>query len=243
VNKFLLSASAVAALALAGVFAANVSAQANKPAAAQPAASNAPHKVALIDMAYVFKTYEKFNNLRDDLKVEVQQGEETAKAKAEALKNLQAKMKTFQESSPEYTQTEQQLAKASAEFESFRRAAQRDFLKKESQIYHTVYMDVSDMVRKYAEHFNYTLVIRFNREDLEIDNPQKLIEGMNRQVVFFREEDDITDAVTDALNIQFKKQAGGATARPATPPGPKPTTSGTRPAPQTGGNPPRNQPR
>lgn len=231
-NKFLLSASVVAALTLVGLYAANVSAQATKPAtgaAAAPAATNAPHKVALIDMAYVFKNYEKFNNLREDLKAEVAQGEESAKKMAEALKNLQAQMKTFQESSPEYTRAEQQLAKQSAEFEAFRRAAQRDFLKKESQIYHTVYMDTADMVAKYANHFNYTLVMRFNREELDTDNAQKLIEGMNRQVVFHRPEDDITDPVTDALNRQFKQQASGAT---------KPATAAPRTA-----TPPRTPPR
>ena len=242
-NKILLSASAVAALALVGLYAANVSAQGSKPAAAQPSAtSTAPHKVALIDMAHVFKTYEKFNNLREDLKVEVTQGEETAKAKAEVLKNLQAKMKSYQETSPEYSQTEQQLAKLSAEFETFRRAAQRDFLKKESQIYHTVYMDVADMVKKYAEFYKYTLVIRFSREDLDTDNAQKLIEGMNRQVVFYREEDDITDAVVDALNRQFGKQATGGAARPAGTTGANPSpTNGNRPAPRTA-TPPRNPP-
>jgi outer membrane protein len=233
VKKILLSASAVAALALVGLYAANVAAQATKPAAGAAAgASTAPHKVALIDMAYVFKNYEKFNNLREDLKAEVSQGEETAKKMAESLKTLQAKMKSFQESSPEYTQYEKELAKQSADFEAFRRAAQRDFLKKESQIYHTVYMDTADMVAKYATHFNYTLVIRFNREELDTENAQKLIEGMNRQVVFHRPEDDITDPVTDALNRQFKG-AGAAAPR---------STTTNRPAPTTA-QPPRTPPR
>jgi outer membrane protein len=231
VNKFLLSASAVAALAIT-LSASSVFAQASRenkpatpaasaPAAGATAASSAPHKVALIDMAYVFKNYEKFNALREDLKAEVTNGEEQAKQKAEVIKNLQAKLKSFQENSPEFTKTEEQLARATADFEAFRRAAQRDFLKKESQIYHTVYMDVSDLVKRYAEHYNYTLVMRFSREELDTENAQKLIEGMNRQVVYFRTEDDITDVVTDVLNRNYKNAAK----TPATPGSAAPRTS------------------
>jgi len=231
VNKILLSASAVAALAFAIVTAQAQSGKPDKTAAA-PAASTAPHKVALIDMAYVFKNYEKFKVLREDLKAEVEESENVAKNKMQALKTMQEQMKAFTENSPEYTQREAQLAKASAEFEAFRRSAQRDFLKKESQIYHTVYMDVGDLVKKYAQHYNYTLVMRFSREELDTENAQKLIEGMNRQVVYFREEDDITDTITDVLNRNFKPTPT-STQKPPTSTGttPKPngTANGTRP--------------
>lgn len=236
-NKFLLSASAVAvATILAGSAAAQEKSgtrPATSGAAATPATDTLPHRVALIDMAYVFKNYKKFEVLREDLKAEVTAGEEIAKAKAEEIRNLQAKMKTYTETSPEYSKAEGELAKKSAEFEAFRRAAQRDFLKKESQIYHTVYMDVSDLVAKYAKHYNYTLVMRFSREDLDTENAQKLIEGMNRQVVYYRDQDDITDEVTDVLNRQF-----GTAAAPARPSNPPTTTGANRPpATNTGARP------
>lgn len=170
-------------------------------------ASTAPHKIALIDMAHVFKNYEKFTRLREDLKAEIQASEEEAKSRAMKLQEMQQKMKTYTETSPEFTAAEQQLAKASAEFEAFRRAAQRDFLKKESQIYHTVYLDATDAVAKYAKYYKYNLVLRFNREELDTENAQKLIEGMNRQVVHFEPENDITLSVTDYLNKRYAQTA------------------------------------
>ena len=45
--------------------------------------SNAPHKVALVDMAFVFKNYKKFEVLREDLKEEIQASEGEAKSRAE----------------------------------------------------------------------------------------------------------------------------------------------------------------
>lgn len=211
-KKSILSALAVAAVLSCLGVAWSQQGAATGGAAAPAKSSSAPHKVALIDMAHVFKNYSKFSMLREDLKAKIQVSEDEAKQRATALQELQAKMKNFKENSDDFNAAEQQLAKASAEFEAFRRAAQRDFLKEESQIYHTVYMDVADAVAKYANYYNYTLVIRFNSEELDTDNAQKLIEGMNRQVVFHRAEDDITLSVTDYLNKKFGATAGKPTA-------------------------------
>lgn len=210
-NKLVLSASAVALMSAVLLVPTPGYSQATGAAPAA-AASSAPHKIALIDMAYVFKNYEKFTRLREDLKAEIQASEEEAKTRAMNLQEMQQKMKAFTDSSPEFTAAEQQLAKASAEFEAFRRAAQRDFLKKESQIYHTVYLDATDAVSKYAKYYKYNLVLRFNREELDTENAQKLIEGMNRQVVHFEPENDITLSVTDYLNKKYTQTAGAPAA-------------------------------
>lgn len=214
-NKYVLSASAVALVTAVLSFPGQAFSQgAGTTAAPAAPAANVPHKIALIDMAYVFKNYEKFSRLREDLKAEIQVSEEEAKSRATGLQEMQAKLKTFAEASPEFNAAEQQLAKSSAEFEAFRRAAQRDFLKKESQIYHTVYLDVTDAVSKYAKYYKYNLVLRFNREELDTENAQKLIEGMNRQVVHFEPENDITLSVTDYLNKKFSQTASAGAAAP-----------------------------
>lgn len=174
-----------------------------------------PHKVALIDMAVIFKQYKKFEVLREDLKAEIEQSEVKAKDMAGNLQGLQQKMKTFKEGSAEFTAAEKQLATASAEFEAFRRSAQRDFLKKESEIYHTVYLEVTDAVAKYADFYKYTLVLRFSSEELDRDNPQGLIQGMNRQVVYFKAENDITQPVLKFLNGRFAGPQTGTAPRSA----------------------------
>lgn len=172
-------------------------------------ADTRPHKVGLIDMAHVFKNYEKFEYLREDLKLKIAESETQAKQMAENIKNLQTQMKGFKEGSEEFGEVEQRLAKASAEFETFRRSTQREILKEESAIYHQIYMEVADAVKKYSKYYGYTLVLRFNREDLNPEDPQGLIQGMNRQVVFHQEEDDMTNSVLSHLNDKFKETNGG----------------------------------
>jgi outer membrane protein len=203
VKKVIVSASVIALLA--GVLA--LTGDAWSQQGKKEDAPSIPHKVGLIDMAFVFKNYKKFETLREDLKVEIAESEEKAKGMQKETAELQQQMKSFQEGSVEYTKVEKQLVQKAADFENFRRQMSREFLKKESQIYLQVYNEVSKTVEKYAVHYKYTLIMRFNREDLDTENPQQLLQGMNRQVVYYRGDDDITTPVLEALNKKFKTNA------------------------------------
>ncbi len=207
-KKLLASVTVLAIVGSFVCFSETASAQTASPANAK----TAEHKVGLIDMAHVFKHYEKFSALREELKSEIQQSDGKAKAMAERIQSIQKEMQDFKQGSPEYLAREKQLAQAASDFEAFRKVAQRDFLRKESRIYHTIYMEVTDTVKKYAKIYNYTLIMRFNREGLDTDDPKKLIQGMNRQVVFHRADDDITLSVLDYLNRSYKPKASAAKA-------------------------------
>jgi len=211
VKKVIVSASAVAVL-VAGLTLAGSARGQNTKGAGAAEADQVPHKVGLIDMAYVFKKYTKFDNLRDGLKAEISKSEEQVKLAAKQLNDLQTKMKTYKEGSEEYKGVEQVLLKKSTEFETFRKSQQREFLRQESQIYKTVYMEVSALVQRYAKTYQYTLIIRFNREDPEAsENPQEVMQRMNKQVVYYREDDDITESIVEALNQRYAKKAGATT--------------------------------
>ena len=197
--------------------------------ATAPAAG--PHQVGLIDMAQVFKEYEKFKTLSDGLRAEVEASDEEAKAKIEELQTIQAQLTsgTLTEGSAEYTALEQSLVTKSAELETFRKMKQRDFLRSEADIYKTVYLEVQDAVQKYARYYKYTLIMRFNRDKVEdAENPQEIIQSMNRPVVFHRAEDDLTDPILNFLNGEYRKTAG-RTAPAGTAPATATRTNATRP--------------
>lgn len=176
----------------------------------QGAAEPSVHKVGLIDMAEVFKEYEKFKTLRESLQAEIEKSEATAKAMIADMQKLQEQAQSgqFKQDSPQFKNLEQQLITKKSELEAYRASQQREFLRKESEIYKQVYLETQDMVEKYAQHFKYTLVMRFNRASVEdAENPQEVIQSMNRQVVFHRQGDDITDAVLRALNDRYSQSA------------------------------------
>jgi outer membrane protein len=214
VKKIILS---VAAMAMIAGLAAGYGLS---PAAAQGDAAPAVAKVGLIDMAFIFKNYKKFDALREDLKNEITQSDTTAKQMQAKLKGMDEQLKLMKAGSPDFAAKEKQLLTAKAEFESFVKGAQREFIKKESQIYKQIYLEVTDAVNMYAKHYQYTLIMRFNREEVEgTDEPQDVLQRMNRQVVYFRDENDITSPVLKYLNKQYGVDDSAPAKAPVTPTG------------------------
>lgn len=194
--------------------------QAGQGAAAGRAAaaeeSTGPHKIGLIDMARVFKEYKKFEDLRDKLKAEYDAVQSGGQGKAQQMQKLQEEMKQFEQGSQEYTDREQQLVKMNAELQAFGRSAQRDLMRKESELFRDVYDDALAAVKLYAEYFNFTLVLRFDSSGFDSDDPQQVLETLNQQVVYHRNGDDITMKIIKYLNGQYESQQKAApqTARP-----------------------------
>lgn len=192
-------------------------------AAAQPADS--PHKIALIDMGRVFKEYKKFDALREDWKAELTTNENSAKELAQKIQKITEQMKTFKSGDEKFISLEKEQTRMAADFESFRKNSQRDLMRKEADIYKTVYLETMEVVEKFAQHYGYTLVMRFNSENVEGEDLQKLQVGLNRVIVYHRSEDDLTDGVVTHLNRLYEKTtksgagAGSSVPREATKPG------------------------
>lgn len=178
------------------------------------ATDNTPHKVGLIDMAFLFSKYSKFEALRADLKAEIESADASLKARLEKIKGLQAEMKDLVPSSKDYTDREKQITEMAASAEAERKNLQRKFMREETKIYQTCYREVLDAVNKYAGIYKYTLIIRYSRDEAaEGDDPQKVMQALQRQVVFNRPDDDITDSVLRYLNREYKGTAAAPTPR------------------------------
>ena len=209
-KKLLMSVSAAALCASVALSLAPASAQ--QPAAA--AKSAVQHQVGLIDMAHVFKNYDKFKTMTKSLQEEAQGAQKKADAMIEEMKSLQAKITSgdLQEGSPDYVRIESQLLKMQTDLETYRKVSQRDFLRKEADIYKTIYLEVQQAVNDYANYYKYTLILRFNRQEVaEAENPQQILNNLGRQVVYYKKQDDVTQPILDYLNDEFKKNGGVAT--------------------------------
>ena len=100
---------------------------------------------------------------------------------------------------------------AKGEFEAFRAATQRKLARRESEMFKIIYAYTTMMVKKYAEYAKYTIVVRFDRKDIDENTaPAEAVQRMNKQVVYHRAEDDITDVVLSTLNKQYEGSPGAA---------------------------------
>jgi Skp family chaperone for outer membrane proteins len=204
--------SSAAALVAAGMFFAPTRSFAQTSAAPKQVA----HQVGLIDMAHVFKNYDKFKAQTQALQEQIKAADEQAKAQIEGMKKMQERMTSLQQGSPDYSNLETQLISAQSKLETFKKKSQLDFLRAEAEIYKTVYLEVQTAVQQYAGVYKYTLIMRFNRNPVEnADNPQEIIQSMNRQVVYHRGEDDLTDPILNYLNDKYAKSGGAPAVSPA----------------------------
>ena len=216
-KKLILSASIVVCMVGLGLALNNAWGQ----GATKTAVEQVPHKVGLIDMAFLFSKYTKFEALRNDLKAEIESADGALKVRLEKIKGLQAEMKELVPNSPQFVAREKQITEMAGAAEAERKNLQRQFMREETKVYQTVYREVLDAVNKYAAIYKYTLIVRYSRDDAEVgDDPQKVMQALQRQVVFNRPEDDITDAVLNYLNKQYKPTAV-APVRGAAKPDPK----------------------
>ena len=167
-----------------------------------------PHKIALIDMAKVFKKYDKFNDRRAVLKQEIAKSDAQARAMAKQGQTISDQMKstTLKKDSPTFLDLEKQLSEIKSKLRSFQEVQRTRFLRMESQLYREIYVEVIDVVQRAAEAWGYTLVLRFNNKPLDESDPKGVITSLNKQVVYHRPNDDITGPVIDFLNKKYTAQ-------------------------------------
>lgn len=182
----------------------------NTASAQQPAATAAAsaHQVGLIDMAHIFKNYEKFKAETQGLQGAAEQAEAKAQAMVTEMKNVQGQMQGLTPGSADYNAKEATLIGLQTKLQTFQQVERRDIVRKQAEVYKKIYVEVQSAVSMYAKHYEYTLIMRFNREELEAaGDPQKIIQGMNRQVVWHRPQDDLTDPILNYLNNEYSKTA------------------------------------
>ena len=191
-----------------------------KPAAAAPAAATTV-KIGLVDMARVFKEYKKFEDMRAALKAEMEIALAEAKKIAATAEKVKEELKLLKQGSAEFIKRESDLAQLSSDFETKRKIANVQYQRKEAEIFQKIYVDAVAVIKLYAEHFQYSMVMRFNSAELDKNNQASVVNGLNKLVIYHLPQDDITDAVIDYLNRKY------APTKPAVP---RTATPGTGPA-------------
>lgn len=164
-------------------------------------------RVALIDMAYVFKNYRKFNDLRESLKAEIESADRDAKHLYREIQGLEAAIKSMKAGTAGFRETENKLSRLRSRHEAFRSKCQKEFLRKEARIYKRIYLEVTTVVEDYARSRGCPLVIRFSRDGVErVVDPQTILQRMNRLIVFHERDCDITDSVLRRLNDTYERE-------------------------------------
>jgi Skp family chaperone for outer membrane proteins len=187
--------------------------------AARPAA--AQQSIALIDVSYIFKNHVRFKGQMEDMKADVERAEQQVKTERDAIQKLGERLQDYRKGTPDYKQLEEELAKRQADLSVMVTLQKNEFLQREAKIYHNVYQEIFQATNYYAKQNGYDIVLRFNGDQVDAERPDSVLSFINKPVVWYRDQLDITPMVLAELNrnaVAPRTADGGASpARQAVP--------------------------
>jgi Skp family chaperone for outer membrane proteins len=176
-----------------------LTAEAQRPAAqgVQPQGG-----VALLDVSRVFKNHDRFQQMMAQMKTDVQAEEEAVKKEKETIGGLVEQLKGLKAGSPDYKQLEQHIATRQADLNVNLSLRRKEFLLREAKIYHGVYQELQQEVQSYAARAGIAIVLRYNGDPVDAENPEDVLRDINKPVVSFAPGVDITDAIVQQIRYR-----------------------------------------
>lgn len=201
----LLSAATTATLTAAALFLGNASAQ------APPRGGNAgPGNVALVDVQYIFKNHHRFKQQMEEMRKDVEAAEAQVKQKTDRIRQMAQQLDKMTKGTLEYKRLEQQITEEQTGLAIQVRKQKREFLEREAKVYHNAYKEVWQEVDYVCKSQGISLVLRFNGDPADGDNPEEVLRDINKPVVWYRQGLDITPIVLQGINRDSRGGSGPA---------------------------------
>ncbi|MEL7496811.1 MAG: OmpH family outer membrane protein [Planctomycetota bacterium] len=156
-------------------------------------------KVAIVDIGKVFKNHPVFSQQLESLK---QQADQFKSASIKAQQDLVVKaegLKRFKAGTPDYIAAEAKLAQESAAMEVEQRNKMRDMMLSEAKLHYDTYQQVAQLIDQYCDTQQIQLVLRYNSEAMDANNPSSVMLRVNSSVIYHNPNNDITDLIIGQL--------------------------------------------
>jgi Skp family chaperone for outer membrane proteins len=170
----------------------------NRPAGS---ASSYDTRVALVDLAYVFKKYDKFNRLSEQMKADVKAKEAQVNQAQQEIKQIMEQRSQLAPDSTTAKEKDALIVQKRTSLEVMTNSLRQEFTQREATIYHQTYQEVEAVIKDYAEKRGISLVLRAARDDDKAPtNPQDVIKEVSQQVIYSLPQMDITEDILNTLN-------------------------------------------
>jgi Skp family chaperone for outer membrane proteins len=156
-------------------------------------------EIAVVDMAKVFDGHKKLTDRREKVRREAQDAQETFAAMGQAGKKLQDELTRHKPGSADHNRISKELQEKAAEMQKYQKETVQRLQQEEAEIYLETYKLVIEEIQRIAEARGLKLVLRYQADNLDAKDPKKLLESLNRQILYEKGL-DITDEVLQAVN-------------------------------------------
>ncbi len=155
--------------------------------------------VAILDLTYIFKNHPRFQAMTEAMRGEVDAAEKQLSVERDAMQNLAKSIEQYKRGTPEYKQIEEELIKRQNDLQLKVNLQKKTFLEQEAKIYYTIYQEVNDHVRYFADSNGVSLVLRFNGDPIDRNDPQEVLKELNKSVIYYNRAIDITPIILEKL--------------------------------------------
>ncbi len=202
---------------------------ARQPGAVAPAAAAsrpATTSIAVIDIAKIFKGHNRFNDMMLDIKKDIEDFDAYVKNETNKLKAMGEAIQQYKTGSLEYKQREEEAARLTSDLQVKVGLKKKELLEQEAKVYFQVYRELEQKVATFAQLHSITMVLRFNSDDMKEEDRNSVLQGVNRAVVYYHPNLDVTNHVLYELNLNTVRRNPNP---PVNQPGVPTGTLGTRP--------------
>ncbi|MEZ6089793.1 MAG: OmpH family outer membrane protein [Pirellulaceae bacterium] len=170
------------------------------PAVCQGQEPSGGSKVALIDIEYVFQNADSIKSEIAGIEQQMVKLRQFGKSEQDKLLREAEIIKTLEPGTAAYLQQEEKVAsmESSLKLETFRRRKQ--LADAEAALYFKNYQRIHRIVAQIAVYNNIDLVLRYDSEAMDLQQPETVLRGVMKNVVYRIDSIDLTHMVLDALS-------------------------------------------
>jgi Skp family chaperone for outer membrane proteins len=215
-NKLLISSTLVASL----LGATTLTSHAQAPAATGT-------KIGVVDVGYIFKNHAGINQRLKSVETTLKAYDTELTGKRNSMQAEVAQLKTLKAGSADYAAQEEKLARMDSELKLEASRKRKELAEAEAKVYFESYQLISSAVAQIANFNGVDLVLRYNSEEMDLKDEESVLRGLQKSVVFRRDNMDMTQLV-----MQFLDKTSGQTQTPSASNGNPPATSNRQIQPQ-----------
>jgi Skp family chaperone for outer membrane proteins len=159
--------------------------------------------VAVIDLQEVFKNHARLKMAMEDIKKDTEALNARMRAEQKKLEKMVLELKELRPGTIDYKTREDEIAHVDSNVRVQLQLERKGLREREVKLYFNAYEEVVGAVERFAQDNGIALVIRFNAEEIDPSNPESIMAGLNRHVVYQRNL-NITEFVLAEINAGVK---------------------------------------
>lgn len=167
-----------------------------------PEKSSSGHRIAVVDVAHIFKNHESIKAEVAKVENELKTYDNALTGKRDNLKAEAEKLKTFKPGTPRYAEQEELVASMESRLRLEMARKRKELSDAEARIYFDNYQKISEAVEQIAKYHKINLVLRYNSEEMSLEQSESVVRGVMKNVVFHDPALDMTQGVMQYLDTK-----------------------------------------